>query len=163
MRRTPRPLYGLANLLLLLLLALGSPPAEAAVEVASITAGCSELSATGTSTAPYVTLFAWNTPDPSDYWFIVIPAVGGSFGGTLVYPPAAPGETYNYQVWGSLNPYEELGDPGYWDGEEFYSVDLTACSVQEIPTASSVGLLFLGISLAIAAWATLWSRRAFRL
>lgn len=87
---------------------------------------CDHLTMTGTATSPYVTIYAYNN-DTSEDFFTVVPVSGGSFSGTLHFPLVPEGTSFYIQVWGSLNPYTNMGDPGYWDNEDYVYAENVLC------------------------------------
>lgn len=101
--------------------------ASADAFVSSWSATCSSLRATGTTDAPYVTLYAYNLSDNVEY-SAVYPVTGGSFDFTLPYTEAAEGSQFEFQVWGSLATYKDFTDPLYWDNGAFFNIYGVPCS-----------------------------------
>lgn len=87
---------------------------------------CDHLTLTGTATSPYVTVYTYNY-DTNDYFFIVVPVSGGTFSGTVTFPLAPDGTLFYIEVWGTLNPYTNFGDSGYWDMEDVVEADYVPC------------------------------------
>lgn len=85
--------------------------------------GCSSLTASGTTDAPYVTLYAY---DGSNYYFTILASSGGTYAGTLSYPAYTEGTVLNFQIWGTLAIYTNFSDPNYWDGGSYVNVS-AAC------------------------------------
>lgn len=110
---------------------------------------CSSFTATGTTTAPYVTIYAYNYDTGLDYWTIV-PVSGGAFAGTVTYPPASPGSVFNLEVWGTLAPYTDFDDPNYWDGGAFFDENRAGCTSTQIPALGPTGLALLAGLLGVA-------------
>lgn len=115
-------------MLLVLAALFGSSVLVASAEVTWVEGyfSCDWLSVTGTATSPYVTIYAYNYSTNMEY-FIVVPVTGGTYSGTLTFPLAPEGTEFLLQFWGSLNPYTNLYDSGWWDGEPLYIVDPIAC------------------------------------
>jgi hypothetical protein len=98
-------------------------PAQAFANATVTSRGCSSFAASGSSNAPFVTLYAYSYATGKD-WFVVIPTNGGKYAGEVTFPGQPQGTLMNYEVWGSLAFYTDLSDPLYWDGEGFYDVDV---------------------------------------
>jgi hypothetical protein len=121
----------------------------ASATVTSSALTCESFSASGTSTSPYATIYAHNGSTDVDYWTIV-PVVGGAFSGTVTFPLASPGTTFNLEVWGTLAPYTDFSDPDYWDNESYFSEDRSSCTVTRIPALDRTGLALLATLLGAA-------------
>ena len=147
------------------LLGLLSPgTAHASATVTSYQLVCTSFTASGTSTAPHVTIYAQNEATSDPYWTIV-PVVGGAFSGSVSFPQVAPGTTFNIEVWGSLNLYSNLGDSGYYDGEAFLNTSDQASNCAAVPALRPSGVAILAALLGLAGWAAVrrraaWSRPA---
>jgi len=135
----------------LVAVALAPGLAVASATVTSTNLQCDSFTATGTSTSPYASVYAYN-PDTNLDYFVVVPVVAGSFTGTVTFPIASPGTIFNLEVWGSLNSYTNIGDPGYWDGEAYFDVDRGSCTVTAIPALDRAGLALLTALLAFSGW-----------
>lgn len=139
-----------------------SRPAHAIAVVDEYTAGCRSFSASGTTNQPFVTLFAHNNVTGGEV-FEVFPVTGGSFSETIDLPPTSQGTLVNYEAWGSPTDYVNLGDPGYWDGEEYFNLDLQCFDTAlDIPTMSLWGYGLLAALLAVAGFFTFRSQRRAR-
>jgi hypothetical protein len=135
---------------ILAVVALAPQPAHAVATVTWSVLNCDSFSAQGTSTAPYATIYAYNQLTGVDYR-VVVPVTGGAFSGMVTFPLVPPGTPFNVEVWGTINPsYTGYGDPGYWDGEDYYSADLASCVVTAVPALGGAGLAGLGTLLALA-------------
>lgn len=104
--------------------------AKAYADATSVSVSCTTFTASGTTDAPYVTIYA-QVSGGDAYWTIV-ESSGGTYSGSISYPEQTEGSSIYVEVWGSLNTYTNFEDPGYWDEGSFYE--------NEIPcTASAPG------------------------
>ncbi|MBK8596864.1 MAG: IPTL-CTERM sorting domain-containing protein [Holophagales bacterium] len=129
------------------LLAPGVALASATVTSTALT--CDSFTASGTSTSPYATVYAYNPDTDLDY-FVVVPVVGGNFTGTVTFPVASPGTVFNLEAWGSLAMWTSWDDPNYWDGEAYFDENRSSCAVTAIPALDRTGLALLAGLLAVA-------------
>ncbi len=92
---------------------------------------CNQLSASGTSDSPYVTLYVYDYETEAEY-FAVLPVTGGAWSGSFTFPEFPAGTVLNVEIWGSLVDYTDPDDPDYWDEGDYFDEDLpcipTGCS-----------------------------------
>lgn len=129
--------------------ALAPGLAFADVTVTSTELRCDSFTASGTSTSPYASVYAYN-PDTGLDYVVVVPVVAGSFTGTVTFPLASPGTVMNIEAWGSLAMWTSYGDPNYWDGGTYFDEDRSSCAVTAIPALDRTGLALLAGLLAVA-------------
>lgn len=87
---------------------------QADADVTQWDLSCNQLTASGTSDSPYVTLYAYDYAS-DEYYFTIVPVTGGAWSGSLSFPTAATGTEFNVEIWGTLAPYTDFDDPNYWD------------------------------------------------
>jgi len=150
MRSHPAPHALVLIAAAVMIAALAPRVARADATVTSQTLTCTSFTASGTSTAPLVTIYAENTAT-SEYWFTIVPVVNGSFTGGVTFPQAPTGTSFNVEAWGTLNTYTNFGDSGYYDGGAYFSTDedIPPC---EIPVLGLAGLATLAALLGLAGW-----------
>jgi len=134
-----------------LIFAIGLTPGRARAD-ATVTGSlltCTSFTASGTSTSPYVTIYANNLATSASN-FVIVPVVAGAFSGTVSFPRAAVGTSFSVEVWGTLNPYTNFGDPGYWDGGSFFSdtQQISSCVSAPVLGYGPLGLLTLLLGFA---------------
>ncbi len=78
--------------------------AFAYADVTSVVLTCNSLSISGTSDAPYATIYAYNYDTGLEY-FVVVPVSGGTYSGTVSFPTVPSGTEFNVEAWGSLTMY----------------------------------------------------------
>ncbi len=110
-------LLAAALLLTVLVSPLHTVKADAYVGDYAIT--CSSFSASGPSDAPFVTLYVSTDGEDTAYYFVIVPVVNGTYSGTLNFPAYPAGTEIFFEVWGTLNLYNDYGDDGYWDEGDF--------------------------------------------
>ena len=103
---------------------------------------CTNFSASGTSDQPYVSIYAFNNVT-ADEVFAIVPVTGGTFSGSVSFPAATAGTAFDVEVWGTVNLYTNIGDPGYWDFGGFYATTIPCTQAPEncpypLPTDSVV-------------------------
>lgn len=121
-----RILMSLSLVLLVALLIIPTAGISADATVTSLTLTCSSLQATGTSDAPYVTLYVVDEVTNVEY-YAFFPVTGGVFNYTLTFPAYPAGTLLDVEIWGTLAPYTEFSDPNYWDLGAYYEGVPTAC------------------------------------
>lgn len=111
--------------LLLGLLIAPFQTANAYADVTDYTLTCSSFTATGTSDAPYVTLYVTQSiDDVVPLHYVVIPVIDGTYSGTLTFPAYPAGTELDFEVWGTLNPNSAYEEDGYWDDDVwFYEIE----------------------------------------
>ncbi|HRE48089.1 MAG TPA: hypothetical protein PLD47_10220 [Aggregatilineales bacterium] len=108
------------TMLLLAGIAMPSGAATAAAYVSSYEITCNSFWAKGTATSPFVSLSTYSTYTDEEH-FIILPVVDGKFEAAFTFPELPAGTVVEFFVWGTLNLYTNTGDPGFWDGQSFFS------------------------------------------
>lgn len=105
--------------------------ANAAATVTSISVYCTFAQASGTSTAPYVTLYVYDDPGQEAH-YIVVPVTNGTWTAAVSFPEVPLGNLFLVQAFGTTAPL--FDGPAYWDGETFFQ-DYFACedAPEEVP------------------------------
>ncbi len=111
--------------------------AQASATVTTVEQTCSFLHAEGTSTSPYVWLYAYSNDSGAEYYVALPVNPDGSFAYTLNFPAAPAYSLMNYEVWGAPSNTVAIGDPGYWDFESYYNSDANCQPAVPGPSAPS--------------------------
>lgn len=89
---------------------------SASATVSSYFVGCSDFSASGTTTSPYIVVKVYNYDTGSRIFSDAFPANGdGTFSVNVSYPGVSTGTELEYYVWGS-----PTNDPDDWDVEDYF-------------------------------------------
>lgn len=80
---------------------------------------CNQLTASGTSDSPYVTLYVYDDVT-SDYYYVIVPVTSGTWSGSLSFPAFAAGTELGIEIWGTVAPYADFSDPNYWDNGVYF-------------------------------------------
>jgi hypothetical protein len=100
--------------------------ANAFATLTTISVFCDHVEGSGTSDAPYVTLYAY---DGATGFHAILPVTNGAWSGSVSFPAHAAGTLFYIKGWGTLAPYTNFGDPGYFDEgplfEGFYNCEGT--------------------------------------
>ncbi|MFN8417708.1 MAG: hypothetical protein U0528_00440 [Anaerolineae bacterium] len=123
-----RILFVIAAAVLVASAVLPQHSTSAYADATSVVHGCSSFSASGTTNAPLVAIYAY--VDGNDYVNYVASS-GGTFSGSISFPAQPDGTVIIYEAWGGSVADPTFTDPGYWDGEDYY--------FNEVPCSSAGG------------------------